>query len=49
MQCRHTERARTGALGSVGERQKKMNRMHLQLELNTGRTANGSEPSVKEN
>jgi hypothetical protein len=35
MQCRRAERARAGALGSVGERQKKMNRMHLQLELST--------------
>jgi len=32
MQCRRAERARAGALGSVGERQKKMNRAHLQLE-----------------
>jgi hypothetical protein len=27
------ERALSGALGSVGERQKKMNRAHLQLEV----------------
>jgi hypothetical protein len=32
MQCRRAERARAGTLGSVGERQKKMNRAHLQLE-----------------